>query len=252
MNKKPYIAGNWKMNMLQEEGKEYFRTLLTHSLPHSMKVLIAPPFTLLPEAVYQMRNSSVLIAGQNIGPKESGAYTGEVSARMLVDLGVQAVILGHSERRTVFHEEDQMIAQKLVLARDVGLDIILCVGETEKQRDERNAEEVVSRQLESALQYVEENDFVHISIAYEPIWAIGTGKTAQPEDAELMHAYIRKHIGQDYSRKCAEDLYILYGGSVNEKNAKQLLAMDNIDGALIGGASLKVDQFLDIINMVTV
>lgn len=214
--------------------------------PH--RYLIAPPFTALQAVSEVIRGSNLLLGAQNMSNAESGAHTGEVSVHMLKDLGVSVVILGHSERRALYGESDGLVNEKLKLALDSGLEGILCVGETLEEREAGKVEEVVRRQVELGLASVSESFLEKITIAYEPVWAIGTGKTATPGDADGVHAYIRKVIKGLYGDKAAEQMVIQYGGSVKPDNVKELMAMENIDGALVGGAALKAETFVPIMQ----
>lgn len=195
-----------------------------------------------------LKDSDIIVAAQNMNDHVSGAYTGEVSPEMLKDLGVNTVILGHSERRSYYKESDEFINRKVLLAIEQGMDVVLCVGETLEEREGGRLEEVLTTQLTGDLKDVKAEDMKHITIAYEPVWAIGTGKTATPEDADSAHAFIRGQVAKMYSSDIAENLIIQYGGSVNASNVKALMAKENIDGALVGGASLSVEKFLPIIT----
>jgi triosephosphate isomerase len=189
-----------------------------------------------------------MLGAQNMSSEEEGAHTGEISVHMLKDCGVSAVILGHSERRLVYNESDEFINKKLHLALNKGLEVILCVGETLEERDAGKAEHVVETQLKGSLAGIGEKDLGGITIAYEPVWAIGTGKTATPEDADAMHSSVRRLLSKMYSEAAAKDMVIQYGGSVKPKNIDSLMAKENIDGALVGGASLTAENFLPIVR----
>ncbi len=210
------------------------------------KTLVAPPFTALAAVKEVLRGSIVLLGAQNMSNIETGARTGDISVLMLKDLGVDTVILGHSERRQFFAETDELINEKVHLALKHGLEVILCNGETLAEREAGKVEEVVFRQTEVALKGITSEQLKKITIAYEPVWAIGTGKTASPEDANAVHISIRGLIEKLYDKKAADEMIIQYGGSVKPENAKQLMSMSDIDGALVGGASLKADTFLPI------
>ena len=212
--------------------------------PH--RLLIAPPFTALSAVQGVVRGSNIMLGAQNMAQAESGAHTGEVSVGMLKDLGIEAVILGHSERRHVYGETNELVSKKVKLALQHGLEVIVCVGETLEEREGGRAEAVTEEQLFGSLAGVSEQELARVTVAYEPVWAIGTGKTATPEDADAMHAFIRKRIGEEYGAAAAEALIIQYGGSVKPDNVKELMAKENIDGALVGGASLKTETFLPI------
>ena len=211
-------------------------------------MMIAPPFVTIPAVLEAVKGTGIIVAAQNMNDHKSGAYTGEVSPEMLKDLGVNTVILGHSERRSYYGESDEFINRKVLLAIEEGMDVVLCVGETLEERESGRLEAVLSSQLEGDLKDVKASDMARITIAYEPVWAIGTGKTATPEDADSAHAFIRGRIAEMYSSDIAQNLIIQYGGSVNASNVKALMAKENIDGALVGGASLSVEKFLPIIT----
>lgn len=246
--RKPYIAGNWKMNMTPSEGAAFAKELVKALQGSSTKVMIAPPFVTIPSVVEAVKGSSIIVAAQNMSDNLNGAFTGEVSALMLKDLGVTNVILGHSERRALYGETDQFINRKVLLALAQGMDVDLCIGETLSEREGGKLEEVLTRQITEGLKGVTELQIKHITLAYEPVWAIGTGKTATPEDADSAHAFIRSLIAKLYTKGVAEELIIQYGGSVKASNAKALMSKEHIDGALVGGASLSVEQFLPIVN----
>ncbi len=212
--------------------------------PH--RYLVAPPFTALSAVARVLEGSNILLGAQNMSNLESGARTGDISVLMLKDLGVKSVIIGHSERRQFFGETDELINQKIKLALAHGLEVIFCNGETLEEREAGKVEEVVGRQTREALKGVSEADLSRVTIAYEPVWAIGTGKNATPEDANAVHRFIRELIGKLYSPSAAESLIIQYGGSVKPDNAQSLLSQPDIDGALVGGASLKAETFLPI------
>jgi len=246
--RKPYIAGNWKMNMTPSEGAAFAKELVKALQGSTTKVMIAPPFVTIPAVVEAVKGSSIIVAAQNMSDNLNGAFTGEVSALMLKDLGVTNVILGHSERRALYGETDQFINKKVLLALSQGMDVDLCIGETLSEREGGKLEEVLTRQITEGLKGVTELQMKHITLAYEPVWAIGTGKTATPEDADSAHAFIRSLIAKLYTKGVAEELIIQYGGSVKASNAKALMSKEHIDGALVGGASLSVEQFLPIVN----
>lgn len=245
------IAGNWKMNLSYNEGEELLKNLLKKIEDNqTTKVLIAPPFPYLLPFIQITQNDKIKIAAQNCATEKSGAFTGEVSSTMLLSCGVDYVIIGHSERRTLFHENDETIKKKVNIIIESGMKPIYCCGETKETRLSNTHESFVSDQLENNLFHLNEDEFKQVIIAYEPIWAIGTGLTATPEQAEKMHAMIRNKVAKRYTSKVAEELSIIYGGSVNAQNARSLFQENNIDGALVGGASLKADDFLTIINSI--
>ncbi|MDD2394608.1 MULTISPECIES: triose-phosphate isomerase [Sphaerochaeta] len=246
--RKHYIAGNWKMNMTPSEGAAFAKELVSALKGSTTKVMIAPPFVTIPAVVEAVKGSSIIVAAQNMSDNLNGAFTGEVSALMLKDLGVNTVILGHSERRSLYGETDQFINKKVLLALSQEMDVDLCIGETLSEREGGKLEEVLTRQVTEGLKGVSEQQMKRITLAYEPVWAIGTGKTATPEDADAAHAFIRSLIAKLYTKGVAEELIIQYGGSVKASNAKALMSKEHIDGALVGGASLSVEQFLPIVN----
>ena len=247
--RRPYIAGNWKMNLVPSEAKKYAAELAAayKESGADCKCMIACPFVDLPGVVEAVKGSDIIVAAENMADHKSGAYTGEVSPLMLQDLGVNTVILGHSERRQYYGETNEVVNGKVLLALECGMDVDLCVGETLEEREGGKLEEVLTAQLEVGLKGVKPEEMAKITIAYEPVWAIGTGKTATPEDADNAHAFIRETVARLYSKDIAEKLIIQYGGSVKAENVKALMAKENIDGALVGGASLSVDKFLPII-----
>lgn len=246
--RKPYLAGNWKMNKTRQESVDTAREIAGGMGDTDRKVMIAPPFTALADLSKELEGTSILLGAQNMSSEEEGAHTGEVSVHMLKECGVQVVILGHSERRLVYGESDEFINKKVHLALDKGLEVILCLGETLEQREADVAKKVVEEQMRGSLAGIEEKKLKEVVIAYEPVWAIGTGKTATPEDADAMHAAIRRLLKEMYSESAAENMIIQYGGSVKPKNIDSLMAKENIDGALVGGASLTAENFLPIIR----
>jgi triosephosphate isomerase len=241
-----YIAGNWKMHKTRGEAAELAKSLAAQLKGGKHKYLVAPGFTCLETVGAIVKGSNILLGAQNMAAEEQGAHTGEVSVLQLKDLGVQAVILGHSERRHVYKEDDELINKKVLLALRHGLEVILCVGELLSEREAGQAEKVCEAQTRKGLEGVSASDLARVTIAYEPVWAIGTGKTATPEDADAIHAYVRGVIAELYGKDAAEKIVIQYGGSVKAENAAQLMAKENIDGALVGGASLKADTFVPI------
>ena len=246
MSRQYYIAGNWKMHKTRAEAAELAKALVSQLKDGKHKYLVAPSFTNLETVAAVVKGSNILLGAQDVAAEEQGAHTGEVSVLQLKDLGVQVVILGHSERRHTYKEDDALINKKVKLALKHGFDVILCVGETLEEREAGQAEVVCESQTLWGLSGVSATDLAKVTIAYEPVWAIGTGKTASPEDAEAIHAYIRKVIARLYGEDAAQKLIIQYGGSVKPDNAAQLMAKENIDGALVGGAALKPDTFVPI------
>lgn len=241
-----YIAGNWKMHKTIGEAVELAEELKKALAGSPYKLMVAPPFTALARVASALEGSNILVGAQNMAAEEQGAHTGEVSVLMLKDAGVSVVIIGHSERRLVYGESDELINRKVKLALQHGMEIVLCVGETLEQREAGRAEQVVEEQLSRNLDGVSAADLAAITIAYEPVWAIGTGKTATPEDAEAMHQHIRRVLEGAYSAAASSSMSIQYGGSVKPANAKGLLSKEDIDGALVGGASLKAETFVPI------
>jgi triosephosphate isomerase len=242
----PYIAANWKMHKTVAEAAQFVDALLPRIAATQNDVVICPPFLALSEVVERSRGSAVRVAAQNMHEEEAGAFTGEVSAAMLGEVGVDAVVLGHSERRQLFCETDEALARKVTAALAAGLEPILCVGETEEARDADRTEAVLERQLQADLAAVDAVDLARVVVAYEPIWAIGTGRTASPEQAQGAIAFIRdtlRILGAP-----ADEVRILYGGSVKPGNAAELLSMPEIDGALVGGASLDPGDFAAIVE----
>ena len=246
MSRNYYIAGNWKMHMTRSEAAQVAQDLASKLKDGKHKYLIAPSFTLLETVSAVLEGSNIRLGAQNCAPEEQGAHTGEVSVLQLKDLGVQTIILGHSERRHNYKEDDALINKKVKLALKHGFEVILCIGELLEEREAGKVEEVCERQTVKGLEGVSASDLGNIVIAYEPVWAIGTGKTATPQDAEAVHGFVRKVIARLYSADAASKIIIQYGGSVKPDNAAQLMSMENIDGALVGGASLKSDTFIPI------
>ena len=246
--RKLYIAGNWKMNLVPSEAAKYAAELAKAAKDAKVKVMIAPTYVCLPAVVEAVKGSNVIVAAQNVNDHEKGAYTGEISCAMLKDIGVNTVILGHSERRQYYGETNEFINKKVLFALQNGMDIDLCVGETLEEREGGRLEQVLADQINIGLDGVTPEQMAHVTIAYEPVWAIGTGKTATPGDANSAHSYIRSLIEKKFGKAVAENQIIQYGGSVKPSNVKELMACEHIDGALVGGASLTLEQFLPIIN----
>jgi triosephosphate isomerase len=242
----PYLAANWKMHKTVAEAAAFVDALLPRIAATQHDVVICPPFTALSAVVERRYGTAVKVAAQNMHEAGSGAYTGEVSAQMLVELDVEAVVLGHSERRQLFGETDEALARKVPAALAADLEPILCVGETEEARDADQTEAVLESQLQADLAEVSSADIARVVIAYEPIWAIGTGRTATPEQAEEAIAFIRDVVRRRGA--AADEVRILYGGSVKPGNAAELLGRQEIDGALVGGAALDPDDFAAIVE----
>ncbi len=242
----PYIAANWKMHKTVAEAAEFVDALLPRIAATQCDVVVCPPFTALAEVVERRRGTAVRVAAQNMHEEETGAFTGEVSAPMLAELDVEAVVLGHSERRQYFNETDEALARKVPAALAAGLEPILCVGESEAARDGGETEEVLERQLQADLAGLESGQLARVVIAYEPIWAIGTGRTATAEQAQEVCAFIRDVLRMRGA--AANEVRILYGGSVKPDNAAELMSKPDVDGALVGGASLDAADFASIVE----
>lgn len=246
--RKPYIAGNWKMNLTPSQGAQLARRLAAELKDVDVKVMIAPSFASLPAVLEAVKGSNIIVAAQNVSDKANGAFTGEVSCEQLKDLGINDVIIGHSERRSYYGEDDEWINRKVLFALSQGMNIVLCIGETLEERQGGRLEEVLSRQVKVGLRGVGADDMPRITLAYEPVWAIGTGVTATADDADGAHSFVRGLIELLYGKVIAENTIIQYGGSVKPSNSKELLARKNIDGALVGGASLSVENFVPIVK----
>ncbi len=244
------VAGNWKMNTTLKEGQKLVEDLngLLSNYNGEKEIIVAPPFTHLNAINNIISNSPIQLSAQNCSSEESGAYTGEISAAMIASTGAKYVILGHSERREYFEESDETLLRKTELTLKNNLKPIFCMGEQLTQRESEQHEATVKRQLEETVFKLPKSDFQHIILAYEPVWAIGTGKVATPEQAQEMHAFIRKLITEKYDESTAENVSILYGGSCKPNNANELFSQQDVDGGLIGGASLKAEDFQAIIN----
>jgi len=243
------IAGNWKMYKTLAETRAFF-TAFTPLVANSKRcdIVIAPPFTAISTAVEATKNTNIAISGQNVSWSKEGAFTGEVSAPMLAETGCRYVIIGHSERRQLFRESDDNVAKKTLMALEVGLIPIVCLGETGEERDAGLTEEVLRRQFSGGPGALTPAEFSRILLAYEPVWAIGTGKTATPEIASDAHRVLRRCAGERFSVHLASALRILYGGSVKPDNIKGLMEQEELDGALVGGASLDPKSFASIVN----
>ncbi len=245
----PVIAGNWKMYKTDKEAYELASSLKNRLKDvNSIKIVLCPPFTALSSVKKGIEGSNIHLGAQNMHWEDEGAFTGEISAKMLLSSGCSFVILGHSERRMYFSETNEIINKKLKKALEVGLNPIVCVGERLEEREAGKTEEVVENHLKGAFEELSEKEAKKVVIAYEPVWAIGTGKTASPKQANDVHRFIREKLKGLYSQEVYESKIILYGGSVKPENAKDLLNQVDIDGALVGGASLKTDSFEKIIR----
>jgi triosephosphate isomerase len=250
MARKKLVAANWKMNKTIAEAEAFARELKTGLEGISCDLAIFPPFLSLAPVARILEGTAVRVGAQDVFWEDHGAFTGEVSCAMLLDAGAGLVLVGHSERRHLMGESDEVVAKKLGAALDSGLVVVLCVGEKLEDRESGRARSVVERQLISAFEHIDASLMRRIVVAYEPVWAIGTGRTASADDAEEMHAFIRSFAKDKFGDSVARDLRIQYGGSVKPGNAAELLGRDEIDGALVGGASLEVDSFLAIARAV--
>ena len=245
--RKKIVAGNWKMNTTVQEGVELAKAVVAKaSEVNGVELVVAPPFTHLMSVSEALKSSKVELSAQNCADKDKGAYTGEVSVDMLKSAGCSYTILGHSERRQYYGETDAKLVEKVKLAISAGLKVILCVGENLEQREAGKHFDVVAEQTKNVLYNFTAKDMAKVVIAYEPVWAIGTGKTATNEQAQEIHAYIRKVLADKFGASVADQTPILYGGSCKPSNAKELFACPDIDGGLIGGAALKAEDFIQI------
>lgn len=246
--RKPIIAGNWKMNKSFSEAKVLLEEIKNLELNEEVEAVVCPPFINLALAKEVLKDTNIGVGAQNAHTEDSGAYTGEISPEFLKDLGVKYVILGHSERREYFAESDEFINKKVKAVLAKGLSPILCCGETLEEREADQAKSKVKTQIDADFEGIDAAEFENIVIAYEPIWAIGTGKTASADDAEEMCAYIRELIKENFGEEAAEKVRIQYGGSVKPDNVSEIMSKENIDGALVGGASLEADSFSQLVN----
>ena len=245
--RKKVIAGNWKMNMLPNEAISFIEQITPLIKDTKNEVILCVPYTDLFYSLLTAQNTNIKIGAQNMHWEEKGAYTGEVSGQMLKSVGVEYVIIGHSERRQYFAETDETVNKKVKTALANELKPIICIGETLEQREQGKAEEVITKQTMLALEGISKEQMKNIVLAYEPIWAIGTGKTATSEDANNSIKWVRNKVEELYGKEIADEVIILYGGSVKADNAKELFSTTDIDGGLVGGASLKVDEFSKIV-----
>mgnify|MGYP002552498867 CR=1 FL=1 len=250
--RKKIVAGNWKMNKTFAEGVELAREVNDYVRykegGEGVLVVLGTPFIHLAKVAHNITESSIMVAAQNCATEKAGAYTGEISAEMIASTGAKCVILGHSERRSYYGETSPILVKKVAQALESKLEIIFCVGEVLEEREAGKHFEVVDAQIKGSLFDLSAEDFAKIVLAYEPVWAIGTGKTATSDQAEEIHAHIRATLAAKYGQEIADNCTILYGGSCNASNAKELFAKPNVDGGLIGGASLAVDKFMPIIE----
>lgn len=246
--RKNIVAGNWKMNNDLSQTEMLLGELKKETNSGNAEVIVAPTFVNLYPSFENLKGTDIIIAAQNMHQNDGGAYTGEISASMLKSVGVTTVILGHSERRAYFHESDELLAEKVNTALANDMRVIFCFGEELADRQSGNQETIVESQLRNALFHLSAAQWSHVVLAYEPVWAIGTGETASPEQAQDMHAFIRKVVSGKYDTAVAENVTILYGGSVKPANAKEIFSKPDVDGGLIGGASLKAKDFFEIVN----
>ena len=248
--RKPVIAANWKLQKGPSETEDFARSFLSKldELPRGCDIILAPPFVSLPKATELLSQSVVRVAAQNMSEQDKGAFTGEISAMMLKEIFVQYVILGHSERRSIYGETDALINAKLKKAREAELRPIFCIGETLEEREAGKLEKVLRTQLTDGLKGISEKDMLETIIAYEPVWAIGTGVTASPKQAQDAHEFVRSVVKDLYGHEVSTKVRIQYGGSVKPDNAAELLGQKDIDGALVGGASLEPNSFAEIIK----
>lgn len=249
--RKKIVAGNWKMNCTFDEACKLASeiiTMVSDEVRNDVEIIVSPPFLYVHPVSRMTASSKVKVAAQNCSSEKSGAFTGEVSASMIASAGASYVIIGHSERRSYFNETNEMLSKKVNLALENKLTPIFCCGETKTERESNKQLEVVKSQLEQGIFHLDKEAFKNVIVAYEPVWAIGTGLTATPAQAQEIHACIRKLIADKYGKETADNTSILYGGSCNENNAKELFALVDVDGGLIGGASLKSRSFVTIIQ----
>lgn len=246
--RKHIVAGNWKMHKNNQETIALLEEIIAKKTSNDTEIVVAPTFVNLLTAVEKTNGKGITVAAQNMHQAEGGAFTGEIAADMLTSIGVKTVILGHSERRAYFHETDALLANKVDTALNHNMRVIFCFGEELKDRQKENHFNIVEYQLRDALFHLQKSDWSNIVLAYEPVWAIGTGETASPEQAQEMHKFIRSLIDKVYGHDVADNVSILYGGSVKPENAKEIFSNPDVDGGLIGGAALKADDFLAIVN----
>lgn len=249
--RKKIVAGNWKMHKNAPQTAELLNELMA-KIPAdaTAQVIVAPTFVNLAAAVNQLSSSNITVAAQNVHQAEGGAFTGEITADMLKSVGVNTVILGHSERRAIFNESDALIAEKVNTALKHDMTVIFCFGEELKDRQDKQHFNIVENQLRDGLFQIEKASWSNVVLAYEPVWAIGTGETASPEQAQEMHEFIRETVSKAFGKEVAEEVSILYGGSVKPDNAVEIFSKPDVDGGLIGGAALKSDDFLAIVNAI--
>jgi len=246
--RKKIVAGNWKMNNNAEETDRLLDEIIQKNTNTETQIIVAPSFVNLALAVKKLRGTNIKVAAQNVHQNQNGAFTGEVSIPMLKSIGVSNVILGHSERRAYFGETNSVLSQKINTALKYDFNVIYCFGEDNKQRKNNQHFQIIENQVQEVLFHLQPEQWENIVLAYEPIWAIGTGETATPEQAQEIHYFTRQIITKKYTSEIANKISILYGGSVKSDNAKEIFAKPDVDGGLIGGASLKANDFLTIVN----
>ena len=248
MTRKKIVAGNWKMNNGLQETEILINELLAETNHSGCEVMVAPSFVSLKSAIDSLNDNDIEVVSQNVHQSNDGAYTGEVSAKMLSSIGIKTTIIGHSERREYFSETHEVLKNKVDISLQNSIKIIFCFGEELKDRKTNNHFNIISNQISESLFHLSSSDWNNIILAYEPIWAIGTGETASSDQVQEMHSFIRNFIAQKYSNELAQKISILYGGSVKPNNAKEIFSMTDVDGGLIGGASLKSKDFFSIVN----
>lgn len=248
MTRKKIVAGNWKMNNGLQETEILINELLAETNHSGCEVMVAPSFVSLKTAIDSLNDNDIEVVSQNVHQSNDGAYTGEVSAKMLSSIGIKTTIIGHSERREYFSETHEVLKNKVDISLQNSIKIIFCFGEELKDRKTNNHFNIISNQISESLFHLSSSDWNNIILAYEPIWAIGTGETASSDQVQEMHSFIRNFIAQKYSNELAQKISILYGGSVKPNNAKEIFSMKDVDGGLIGGASLKSKDFFSIVN----
>jgi len=248
MTRKKIVAGNWKMNNGLQETELLINELVKETNHSGCEVMIAPSFVSLKTSIDYLKNKDIEVVSQNVHQKNNGAYTGEISAKMLSSIGIKTTIIGHSERREYFNETHEILKNKVDTSLENSINIIFCFGEELKDRKNNNHFTIISNQISESLFHLSSSEWDNIILAYEPVWAIGTGETASSDQVQEMHSFIRNFIAQKYSTELAQKISILYGGSVKPNNAKEIFSMEDVDGGLIGGASLNSKDFFSIVN----
>ena len=248
MTRKKIVAGNWKMNNGLQETELLINELAKETNHSGCEVMIAPSFVSLKTSIDYLKNKDIEVVSQNVNQKNNGAYTGEISAKMLSSIGIKTTIIGHSERREYFNETHEILKNKVDTSLENSINIIFCFGEELKDRKNNNHFRIISNQISESLFHLSSSEWDNIILAYEPVWAIGTGETASSDQVQEMHSFIRNFIAQKYSTELAQKISILYGGSVKPNNAKEIFSMEDVDGGLIGGASLNSKDFFSIVN----